>query len=129
MWVELVVAGADGFEVLSSGKIDSHEELPAGIFRLGAVAGALNGEVTHKPWEVTQFLYNRVVAPKGTQTEWYSVEVPIDVPGPISIRARLLYRIASPATLALAMGEDAFIPTIAEVATASVVRPIGLPLE
>jgi len=118
MWVELEVRAEDGQLLFHSGRLQPDGEIPDGTMRFGAIAGDAQGIVTHKPWEISQFLWKRLVPAKGRESDTFSVELPDGFSGPVRIEARLLYRSASPRALASLMGNEAFEPKQVEMAAA-----------
>jgi hypothetical protein len=118
MWVTLEVRAEDGQILFYSGHLEPDGEIPEGAMRFGAIAGDAQGRVTHKPWEVHQFLRKRLVPAKGSASDTFSVDLPAGFSGPLLIEARLLYRSASPTALASLMGKQAFEPKQVEMAHA-----------
>jgi hypothetical protein len=86
--------------------------------RFGAIAGDAQGSVTYKPWEISQFLWKRLVPARGLESDRFSVDLPGGFAGPVRIEARLLYRSASPKALRSLMGNEAFEPKQVEMAGA-----------
>ena len=116
MWVELEVRGEDGQLLFHSGHLQPDGEIPGGTMRFGAIAGDAQGSVTYKPWEISQFLWKRVVPARGSESDRFSVGLPEGFSGPVRIEARLLYRSASPRALTSLMGSEAFEPKQVEMA-------------
>ncbi len=124
MWVDVQVIAHDGAVVFQSGELEPDGEIPEGAMRIGAVGADAQGKVTHKPWEVAQFVYKRLIPAKGSERDSFRVELPQGVSGPLRIRARLFYRSASPEALAVLMGNEAFEPKQVEMARAEASLPI-----
>jgi hypothetical protein len=118
MWVVLEVLAEDGAVLFESGRLQPDGEIPEGAMRFGALAGDADGNVTYKPWEVAQILWERLVLPKGSETDTFRVTLPAGLSGPLRVEARLLYRSASPRALAVLMGDEAFEPKQVEMARA-----------
>jgi hypothetical protein len=118
MWVELEVRAEDGQLLFRSGHLQPDGEIPEGAMRFGAIAGDGKGNVTYKPWEITQFLWKRMVPARGSERDRFSVDLPGGFSGPVRIEARLLYRSASPRALTSLMGNEAFEPKEVEMAGA-----------
>ena len=118
MWLELEVRAEDGQLLFRSGHLQPDGEIPSGTMRFGAIAGDARGKVTYKPWEISQFLWKRLVPAKGSATDGFSVDLPGGFSGPVRLEARLLYRSASPRALASLMGNEAFAPKEVEMASA-----------
>jgi hypothetical protein len=96
MWVHLIVKDAGGRIVFESGKPGADGDIPEGTMVFGAHAHGADGKLTYKPWEVTGFLFKRLVPPKGTESETFEVGLPKGVKGPLNVEASLYYRRAPP---------------------------------
>ncbi|MBW2493841.1 MAG: hypothetical protein JRE43_03740 [Deltaproteobacteria bacterium] len=118
MWVALEVRAADDRLLFQSGQLASDGEIPAGAMRFGAIAGDAKGNVTYKPWEVSQFLSKRLIPARGSASDRFRVDLPDGIHGPVRIAARLFYRSASPRALASLMGDEAFEAKQVEMASA-----------
>jgi cytochrome c551/c552 len=118
MWVYLRVADASGNLIYRSGQLDSDGDFGRGTIWFGALAVDERGHVTHKPWEMVDFLRKRTIPPKGTARDTVETRVPPNITGKIVIEARLLYRSVSPSIVAEVMGKDAFKPKIVQMAAA-----------
>jgi hypothetical protein len=108
MWVELEVLSKDGQILFHSGTLREDGEIPDGAMRFGAIAADAQGNVSYKPWEISQFLWKRLVPARGSARNTFSVELPEGLSGAVNVEARLLYRSASPKALASLMGDEAF---------------------
>jgi hypothetical protein len=118
IWVELEVRAEDGRLLFRSGHLQPDGEIPEGAMRFGAIAGDAQGNVTYKPWEISQFLWKRQVPARGSESDRFSVDLPAGFAGAARIEARLLYRSASPRALRSLMGDEAFEPREVEMAAA-----------
>ncbi|MBI5362543.1 MAG: hypothetical protein HZA53_05140 [Planctomycetes bacterium] len=119
MWVELVVRDADGKELLRSGALDEHDELPPKTLRYGCALLDAKGRETFKPWEAASIAWKRCIPPKATDREPFRVAVPRDARGPIAIEARLRFRSASPRVVKAVMKDAAYEPRVVEMASAT----------
>jgi hypothetical protein len=129
MWVNLKVLTDEGEVLFESGGLEPNGEISIGAMRFGTVAADANGKVTHKPWEIAQILSERLVPPKGSDSERFDVDLTKGKPRLIRVEARLLYRIASPEVVGWLMGDEAFEPKQVEMARADadvVVAPGGM---
>jgi hypothetical protein len=124
MWVDVQVIAKDGRVLFHSGELEPDGEIPEDAMRFGAVGANADGKVTHKPWEVAQFVYKRLIPAKGSERDSFRVAVPEDLAGPLRIQARLFYRSASPEALAALMGDAAFEPRQVEMARAEASVPL-----
>jgi hypothetical protein len=92
--------------------------------RFGARAGDKDGALTYKPWEVTHFLWKRLIAPKATARDAFHAPIPAGSRGPLTISARLLYRSAPPAVVRMLFGEEAI--SLRTVVMARATRTVSL---
>jgi hypothetical protein len=120
MWVDLEVRAMDGAVLFHSGRLEANGDIPEGAMRFGALAGDEQGKVTYKPWEVTQFLFKRLVPPKGSESDSFEVSLPKDLSGELQIEARLFYRSAPPKVVASLLGDQAIELKQVEMAHAEV---------
>jgi len=118
MWVALEVRAEDDRLLFQSGRLESDGEIPEGAMRFGAIAGDAEGNVTYKPWEVSQFLWKRLIPARGSARDSFRVDLPRGFSGPAQISAKLFYRSASPRALASLMGDEAFEPKQVEMTSA-----------
>jgi hypothetical protein len=120
MWVELEVRSMAGAVLFHSGRLEANGDIPDGAMRFGALAGDEQGRVTYKPWEVTQFLFKRLIPPKGAERDRFEVSLPEDLSGELRIEAKLWYRSAPPKVVASLLGDEAFELKRVEMASAEV---------
>ncbi len=73
MWVRIEIISATGTVVFRSGGLDSSGDIEPGSMRFGALAGDRNGNVTYKPWEVTHFLWKRLIPAKASARDRFTV--------------------------------------------------------
>lgn len=119
MWVELVVRDVAGNELHRSGALDEHGELRPGALRFGSELLDAEGKPTFRIWNARSIGWKRVIAPKATERETFTVAVPAGTSGPLAIEARLYYRSASPGLVREIMRDAAFEPRIVEMTRAS----------
>jgi hypothetical protein len=120
MWVDLRVRSTDGVVVFQSGNLEANGDIPEDAMRFGALAGDAEGRITYKPWEVTQFLFKRLVPPKGSESDRFEVPLPAGLSGALRIEAKLFYRSAPPKVVTSLLGDQAFEPKQVEMANAEV---------
>ena len=104
MWVELTVTSAAGELLFRSGALTPNGDIGRDAMRFYAEAGDKDGKLTYKPWEITHFLWKRLIPPKATAIDEFTVPLPPHATGQVKIQARLLYRSAPPAVLKLLFG-------------------------
>ena len=108
VWVDLVVRDDDGNEIFRSAWDNEVSDVPEGGMRFVALAGDADGNPTYKPWEVTHFLWKRMVPAKGTATDVFRVPATPQTGGALSVEARLYYTIA-PRFVAKAIMGDRYV--------------------
>lgn len=118
MWVDLQIRDAGGKVIFHIPGLDAHGNPRPGAIAFGAIAGDRAGKPTFRPWEMTQFLWKRTIPPKGFAQDTVRFTLPVDVQGPLTVEARLLYQSAVPQVVAEIMGKEAFTPKVVEMATA-----------
>ena len=92
IWLEVTVTDDSGKVLYKSGHLDSHGELDHDrdtIFN--AVAVNEKGEVTHFPWEVSRFVRDTSIPPKGHATSFYTFAAPGGAKQ-VNAQVRLNYR-------------------------------------
>jgi hypothetical protein len=115
MWVELKILDEQGMTLFQSGLPDANGELPSDCIWFGVSAVGRDGKHTVKLWEMERLTQKRTVPPKGSLTTPLQAELPKELSGKIKIKAKLLYRSASPRTAALAVKGKSFVPKIVEM--------------
>lgn len=77
IWVHVVIKDQDGKVIYENGQLDSHGELDHdNVTIFNAVAVDENGKVTHLPWEVTRFIRETTIPPKGSSISRYAFSAP-----------------------------------------------------
>lgn len=99
IWVDLSVTTAEGRLLFHSGALDPKGDIDSHAMRFGAKGGDAAGRHTYKPWEVSQFLWKRLIPPKAAARDRFSIPVPTDVRGPLKVTAQLNYRSAPPSLM------------------------------
>jgi hypothetical protein len=120
MWVDLEVRSSDGAVLFHSGHLEANGDISEGAMRFGALGGDAEGRVTYKPWEVTQFLFKRLIPPKGAERDRFEVLLPEDLSGELRIEAKLYYRSAPPKVVLSLLGDQAIELKQVEMARAEV---------
>lgn len=106
MWLELTVSQPDGNVLFTSGYLDEMGEIMDGAVRYGVVVADAEGNPTPKFWLAASQISDHRIPPKRTVVETFVVPIPKTATGPLEVRARLLYRGASPSVLRLGLGAD-----------------------
>ncbi len=119
VWVDLLVLDESGNEIYHSGWRDGGADIGEEVMRFGALGGDAAGQPTYKPWEVTHFLWKRVIPAKSAAVDVFRVRVPADAAGRLTIETRLLYRIAPEFVARAIMGEAYVALDSVEMASAS----------
>ncbi len=105
VWVDLRVVDELGSEIYRSGWLDEGADLGEEVMRFGALAGNAAGQPTYKPWEVTHFLWKRVIPAKAAASDSFRVRVPAATGGRLTVEARLFYRIVPDFVARAILGE------------------------
>jgi hypothetical protein len=119
VWVDLRVADELGNEIYRSGWLDEGADLSEDVMRFGALAGDAAGQPTYKPWEVTHFIWKRVIPAKSAAADSFRVRVPPDAGSRVTIEARLFYRLVPDFVARAIMGEHYVELEPIEIASAS----------
>jgi hypothetical protein len=120
MWVHLRVTDAAGKALFESGTLDEVGDIREGAIRFGAHTVDAAGDITYKPWEAVGFAWKRLVPPRGSTRDEVRVPLAAGVTGPLTVHARLLFRISPPKVVEMVMGEEAFDPKSIERTTARI---------
>lgn len=91
VWLEVVIADNNGNELLRSGTLNEHNELPDDTVIFNAKAVDKDGNITYNPWEIVRFIDNTTIPPKGHKTAKYAFNLPEGAAG-IKVSAKLHYR-------------------------------------
>ena len=105
VWVDLRVLDDAGNAIFHSGWTDDAADVGKDVMRFGALAGDATGAPTYKPWEVTHFLWKRVIPAKQAAADTFRVRIPADAGERLTIEARLFYRGAPEFVARAIMGE------------------------
>jgi len=121
MWIMLEVLDADGGVLFEIGILDDHGEVSKGAVRFGAALADAEGKETFRAWEAVTFLWRRQVPPRGETRDVIEAKIPAGARGPLTLRAKLLYRTAPPHVVREVMKERAFVPRVVEMCRAEAV--------
>lgn len=126
VWLEVVVTDDQGKELLRSGSLDDHNELPQDTVIFNAHAVDANGQHTSFPWEIVRFTDINTIPPKGWKYGKYYFNVPAGAKD-IKVVAKLHYR-SFPQHLAdILLGKDAVkVPSVEMVAVEEVIPVAAL---
>lgn len=107
MWIETWVTDGSGATVFSAGRLDREGKITGATAVFHTVLADAAGKPTAKVWEAASILSDRRIPPKETDGESFTASLSGKVRGPLTIRARLLYRSWSPLVAASFLGRDA----------------------
>jgi len=125
MWIDLKITDANGKEVYRLGKID-HGHTEKGTKSFKVVLGDKDNNIVHlELWNADRVLYDTRIPAKGYSVVDYQFMVPEGTKGPLKITADLNYWSFPQNVLEELMGKDAPIVPITEMATTSVMVPMG----
>jgi len=91
VWLEVVITDNNGKELMRSGTLDEHNELPADTMIFNAKAVDKDGNITVNPWEIVRFIDNTTIPPRGHKVVKYPFNLPDDAKG-VKVSAKLHYR-------------------------------------
>lgn len=116
MWLDVEVLDSNGKTIYQSGKLDKQGTIKDDPRIFNAYAQDNAGQHTYKPWEITQFKYNKTIPPKGSATENFFVLVPDTLKGELIVKVMLRYRSYPQALANLLLGDKAFELPICDMA-------------
>ncbi len=124
IWVHIVVKDDKGNVIYENGQLDSHGELDHdNVTIFNAIAINAQGNVTHFPWEVTQFIRNTTIPPKGNNVSRYTFALPKDSKG-VTAEVKLNYRSYGQHLADVVLGEGTLIIPIIEMESATVSKKL-----
>lgn len=116
VWLEVVVTDDKGRELMRSGTLDEHNNLPKDTVIFNAHAVDENGQDTIFPWEIVRFVDVNTIPPKGHKYGKYYFNTPPDAKE-IRVIARLHYRSFGQKKADLLLGKGALkVPSVEMVA-------------
>ncbi|MBK7974111.1 MAG: hypothetical protein IPK07_12830 [Deltaproteobacteria bacterium] len=114
LWLEATVTDAGGAVLLTSGALLPDGRVEPGARRLGGTLVDAAGQPIrqHRIWRAARVENARFLPPDGDVTDAFSVPIPADARGPLTITARWRYRRIEPGLAAWMLGESAaLLPT------------------
>jgi hypothetical protein len=125
VWIDLRVIDAAGKEVFRSGGVEPTGRVDPGAVMYHAVLVDEKGEVTYKPWRAVKMLKEKLIPPKETVEEGYTIPLPKDAKGPLKVTAVLRYRSAPQEVMDRLFGKGRFNLRIVDMAVAEGEFPVG----
>lgn len=123
VWLEVIVTDAEGHELMRSGTLDEHNELPADTVIFNANAVDANGQKTHFPWEIVRFSDINTIPPKGWKFGKFYFNIPDDAKE-IKVEAKLHYRSFGQHLADLLLGEGAVKVPSVEMVSLTEIYPV-----
>jgi len=117
MWLEVLITDASGQTAFWSGGMDEHGEVESQAVKYYTLFKDKDGKPTLKPWEAAGIILDHRIPPKGTVTETYTVPTSAGVTLPLTARATLHYRSASPGMVEDLIGAGALELPVIDMAT------------
>ena len=125
VWIDLEVADVEGDPVFRSGEVDARGKVDEEAVMYHAVLADENGEITYLPWRAEKMISEKLIPPRGTVREPYTVAIPDDARGPLSVRALLRYRSAPQEVLDELFGPGTYPLRIVDMAAAKGMVALG----
>lgn len=116
MWIALTVSDADGREVFEEGAVGEDGAVDPKAPMFHARLADAEGNPTHLPWRAAKMIEERLIGPKQTVSERYTVRVPAGAKGPLKVRAALRYRSAPQEVLDELLGKGRFPVRVVDMA-------------
>ena len=91
IWLDVSVVARDGTELAHYGKLDDRGVIAEDTMILQTRFGDAQGQATHRIWLAQSVLSDRRIAPRASETQSFSLELPAGAV-PEQINVRLLYR-------------------------------------
>jgi len=126
VWLDVTVTDPGGEILMRSGALDDHGGIDpeANIFNVTAVDK--DGNVTHKPWEISHFTRVRVIPPKGSDTSVYAFLLPDSIKkGELGVKAVLRYRSFSQDLADELLGQGTVQVPVVDMAVSEAVLPVS----
>jgi hypothetical protein len=117
VWIDVRVTDATGREIYRSGAVDPAGRVDPEAVMFHAVLVDEKGEVTYKPWRAVKMVKEKLIPPKETVAEGYTVPLPMDVNGPLKVKAVLRYRSAPQEVMDRLFGKGRFDLRIVDMAS------------
>ncbi|VUT28105.1 MAG: putative cytochrome c [Candidatus Syntrophoarchaeum sp. GoM_oil] len=117
VWLEIIATDSEGKKIFHAGGLDEDDiivEDDTTVFRV--VLGDSDGEPTMKVWKAEATLSDNRIPPKGTSSEEYIFMLPDGATHPITVKAKLNYRSASPELLDPLFGKGVIVAPVIEMA-------------
>ncbi len=118
MWLEVTATDSSGKEFFHAGALDEKGDIDPGTEVFHTVFMDADGNETDLPWAAVSLLKDKRVPPMGTVTDNYSIPVPANTSGPLTIKATLHYRTAPQSTVDQLLGDEAFEVPVIDMASA-----------
>lgn len=125
VWIELTVNDGTGAVVHHSGGIRDDGSVDPAAPMFHAKLADASGNLTYLPWRAVTMTAEKLIGPKETASELYSIPIPAGTKGPLQVRAALHYRSAPQDALDELFGKGRFHIRAVEMASASGEIPLG----
>lgn len=124
MWLEVVATDGAGSYIYTSGFVDNDGRIDPGCVMFNTVLGDAKGKRTLHAWNAERILSDNRIPPGQMKVEKYTIKVPPDVAGPMTIEVKLRYRSAPQDLVDQLLGPKTIKLPITDMAQGSVVIPV-----
>jgi hypothetical protein len=118
VWIDVKMTDATGREIYRSGAVGPDGRVDPEAVMFHAVLVDEKGEVTYKPWRAVKMVKEKLIPPKETVVEGYTLPLPKDAKGPLKVTAVLRYRSAPQEVMDRLFGKGRFDLRIVDMASA-----------
>jgi len=125
VWIELILTDANGKTVFASGEIDATGKVDPEARMFNAKLADKDGNITYLPWRAVTMVSERLIGPKQTVKEVYTITPPRGIKGPLTARARLRYRSAPQNVMDELFGKGTFSIETVDMATSEGTIPVS----
>lgn len=118
VWIDLQVPAESGEILYRSGAIDDRGRVDPEAVMYHSVLADKDGKVTYRPWLAEKMVYEKLIPPKATVKEAYTIPLPTAVEGSLRVTATLRYRSAPQDVMDEMFGKGGFTIETVDMAAA-----------
>ena len=124
VWIDLLVASDSGETLYRNGAIDEQGRVDPDAVMYHSVLADKDGKVTYRPWLAEKMVFEKLIPPKATVKESYTIPLPTGVKGPLRVTAVLRYRSAPQDIMDEMFGKGRFSIETVDMTEAAAVVPV-----